>query len=242
MFFSRPVVPEFDEFEVAGELLCYSIRLSARRRTLGLQLYQDGSLRVAAPHYARLADIRGFIAARIGWIQRKRRQGQGPVAHPPATYAEGMILPLLGQEIILRQQAGAAGTPRRRDDQLLLPPAPPARTRALVEGWYRREAHTHVTRRVAHCAPLVGRAPARISIRGQKTRWGSCSARGTVSINWRLMQGPPALLDYVVVHELCHLLQPNHSRAFWQEVERVLPRHVDLRRELLAFGRMLAPG
>jgi hypothetical protein len=240
MFFTTPSVPEVDEFVVNGQLLQYRIRLSPRRRTLSLQLYQDGSLRVAAPRYARLADIRGFIAARLDWIERKRRQMQALAPHSPRTFADGMVLPLLGQEIILRQQPETPVTARRQDNELLVPLAPPARTRALVEAWYRREAHAHVTRRVAHFAPLVGRAPARISIRGQRTRWGSCSARGTVSINWRLMQGHAQLMDYVVVHELCHLLQANHSPAFWQEVGRVLPGHGALRKELLAFARSLS--
>jgi predicted metal-dependent hydrolase len=96
-----------------------------------------------------------------------------------------------------------------------------------------------VALRIAHFAPRVGRAPARISIRAQRTRWGSCSGRGTISINWRLMLASPEVMDYVIVHELCHLLQANHSARFWREVARVMPDYAHRQRQLREFGRQL---
>ena len=111
--------------------------------------------------------------------------------------------------------------------------------RPLVEAWYRQQARAHVASRIAHFAPRVGRAPVRISIRAQRTRWGSCSGRGTISINWRLMLASPEVLDYVIVHELCHLLQANHSARFWREVARVMPEYVGYQQQLREFGRQL---
>ena len=95
--------------------------------------------------------------------------------------------------------------------------------RALWEKRLRRDAYGHSARRVNHFLPLTGGSFKRITIRDQKTRWGSCSETGTLSFNWRLMLAPPEVLDYVVIHELCHLTYMNHSKAFWDKVACVDP-------------------
>ena len=125
----------------------------------------------------------------------------------------------------------------RHGGTLVVPASTSAQARPLVEAWYRRAAHVYVQQRMAYYAPLVGRAPTRITIRAQKTRWGSCSTRASISINWRLMQAAPDIIDYVIVHELCHLLQANHAPRFWREVARVLPDYETRRRRLREFGR-----
>jgi len=114
--------------------------------------------------------------------------------------------------------------------------------RHVSEGEARRAARELVAMLIDEEAPEIGVEPARVQIRGQRTRWGSCSARGTLSFNWRLVLAPLEVLDYVVVHELCHLREPNHSQRFWR---LVASRRPDWRRqrdwltahgpELLAF-------
>lgn len=99
-----------------------------------------------------------------------------------------------------------------------------------------RRAHAVIPARVAHFAPIVGVAYGRIAIRTQKTRWGSCSAKGNLNFNRLLMLAPSEVLDYVVVHELCHRLEMNHSPRFWAEVERVLPDYREQRRWLKQHG------
>lgn len=86
-----------------------------------------------------------------------------------------------------------------------------------------KQAHKYIPQRVEYFAPIVGVDYGRISIRNQKTRWGSCSSKGNLNFNCRLMLAPPEVIDYVVVHELCHRKEMNHSKAFWHEVEKVLP-------------------
>lgn len=92
-----------------------------------------------------------------------------------------------------------------------------------LDARYRQAAKEYIPKRVAYFAQFTGGSYKRISIREQKTRWGSCSSKGTLSFHWKLMLAPPAVLDYVVVHELCHLKHMNHSREFWQAVERIMP-------------------
>jgi predicted metal-dependent hydrolase len=105
--------------------------------------------------------------------------------------------------------------------------------------WYRRQALALVTAAVDRWSPVVGRVPAGIGIGDQKSRWGSCSAADSLRFNWRLAMVDQSLVDYVVVHELCHMLQRNHSRAFWAEVERVLPDTNLLKTRLKAAGRLM---
>lgn len=111
--------------------------------------------------------------------------------------------------------------------------------RTALEKRYIEAARSYFPKRVSYFLPLTGGSFERITIRGQKTRWGSCSAKGTLSFNWRLMLAPPAVLDYVVVHELCHLTHMDHSRAFWALVESVCPDYRTHRKWLKEHGHEL---
>ncbi len=108
--------------------------------------------------------------------------------------------------------------------------------RAALEKRYIDAAKEYFPKRAAYFRQFTGGSYKRITIRGQKTRWGSCSAKGTLSFNWRLMLAPPKILDYVVVHELCHLTHMDHSAAFWNAVEAVYPDYRDARRWLKEHG------
>lgn len=108
--------------------------------------------------------------------------------------------------------------------------------RTALENRYKEAARSYIPKRVAYYRDMTGGDYQRIAIRDQKTRWGSCSSKGTLSFNWRLMLAPPAVLDYVVVHELCHLTHMDHSPAFWQAVETVCPDYRELRKWLKEHG------
>lgn len=244
-FFRRPpALPERDVLRFADVSLSYSIRESARRRCLGLELRADGTLAVAAPSGTSLGLIRSFVKSRRLWIETKRAQLllQTP---PPAALAlqSGTRLPYLGAELTLTVKIAAG---KRTlccvgpDAGLALKVPHETRIRPTLETWYRREAARHASARLAHFVPQVGRAARKLTIRAQRTRWGSCSARGAISLNWRLMLATPEIFDYVLVHELCHLLEPNHSARFWNEVGRVLPDYRARRAALRRFGQTLA--
>ena len=108
-----------------------------------------------------------------------------------------------------------------------------------LERWYRERAAEEFAARVARRAPEVGATPSRVLVRAQRRRWGSCAADRSLRFNWRLMLAETEIVDYVVVHELAHLLVPSHSAAFWAHVERVLPEHRALRRRLVEAGPSL---
>lgn len=142
------------------------------------------------------------------------------------------------RQLLTKKQAWITG---KRSEQKLRQKAVPQvhyteAERIALESRYRKAAQEYIPKRaafyVSHFADIIDGSYERIQIRSQKTRWGSCSSRGTLSFNWRLMLAPPAVLDYVVVHELCHLRHMNHSPQFWQCVEQILPDY-KLRREWL---------
>jgi hypothetical protein len=226
--------PESDELVEAGTRLAYTIRSSSRRRTLALQVYPDGSVRVAAPIRLPLSRIRDFVRQHFDWIHRKLDELAAHRRVATRALQAGDGLPYLGETLTLRlmTSTGSRAGVRRHGQELRVGVSGRQPPRLLLEDWYRCEATRYAASRVAHYAGLVGRAPQGLVIRGQRTRWGSCSARGTVSLNWRLLQLPPGYLDYVIVHELCHLLQRNHSPRFWREVARVMPDYQLWRRGL----------
>lgn len=112
--------------------------------------------------------------------------------------------------------------------------------RQALEARYRQAAKEYFPARVSYYEKIIGVTHNVIHIRDQKTRWGSCSSKGNLNFNWRLMLAPPRVLDYVVVHELCHRKEMNHSKAFWNAVETVLPDYKELRKWLRDNGNTLS--
>lgn len=110
-----------------------------------------------------------------------------------------------------------------------------------LEAIYRNAAREYFPKRVSHYAHMLGVTYGKISIRDQKTRWGSCSSEGNLSFNWRLILAPPDVLDYVVIHELCHRKEMNHSKEFWALVESLMPHYKECRKWLKKNGRDLTP-
>ncbi len=110
-----------------------------------------------------------------------------------------------------------------------------------LEAIYRKAAREYFPKRVSHYARMLGVTYGKISIRDQKTRWGSCSSEGNLSFNWRLILAPPDVLDYVVIHELCHRKEMNHSKEFWALVESLMPEYKERRKWLRENGKKLTP-
>ena len=108
-----------------------------------------------------------------------------------------------------------------------------------LEAIYRKAAREYFPKRVSHYARMLGVTYGKISIRDQKTRWGSCSSEGNLSFNWRLILAPPDVLDYVVIHELCHRKEMNHSKEFWALVESLMPKYKERRKWLRENGNNL---
>ncbi len=216
----------------------YALVRSRKRRTLCLQVSPAGELRLLVPARTSQQDIDAFLTAKSLWIERALKRARALPEMPP--FADGLGLRVLDDRVTLALRLRPGPARVQRTGSLLSAAAcDEVQARAAVESWYREAARHHAVARIIHFAPLVGRVPRRIRIAGQKTRWGSCSPQGTVSLNFRLMLMPAALFDYVVAHELCHLIAAHHGRAFWRELARVMPDYERRRERLHEIGQHL---
>lgn len=237
-------VARHDTVRLGEAEVSYVFKRVPRRRHVQVLVDDEGTVEVRAPWRFSLTKAREMLRENAQWVVRTLGNAQERLAQRPRLVT-GARLPLLDESLTLdvrpraqmelfgdvrshRGRAERRGTTLRvstrslGDDEL----------RALIERWYRREAVTHLSARVEHYAPRLGVCPSRVSIRGQRSRWGSCSGKGTLSLNWRLMMVPGELADYVVVHELCHLRHMNHSPTFWSMVSGTIPDYRLRRRRL----------
>ena len=209
----------------------------SKRRTLSLIVEIDGSLTVRAPLRMKEADIRRFAEEKRDWIKRKQAQIKKD-AETPHQYADGEIFWYLGQEVPLRiVPDGKSALVMDRVFKLKKSARPQAQSH--FEAWYKKQARRVLAERVDHFAREYGFKVEKMRISSARTRWGSCSQKGTLSFTWRLVMAPPEVIDYVVVHELCHLKVMNHSKAFWAQVGAILPDFKKRRSWLKKFGNFL---
>lgn len=223
-----------------GGEIRYLLKRSPRRRTIALRIDRDG-LTVSAPARAPLYRLEEVLADKAGWVRdklalmRERRL-------PERLWRDGESLPLLGGEVRLTVLPGRGrAAPLLADGQLRVEVADiadAAAIRAKVVKWYRAAALADFTGRVAHYAGLLGVSLPPLSLSNAASRWGSCTARGAVRLNWRLVKAPPHLIDYVVAHELSHLRHLDHSPAFWSAVAQLYPGCLAARRELKSNGHL----
>ena len=229
----------------------YVFKRVPRRRHVHILVNDEGELEVRTPWRFGLPKAREVLRENAEWVLETLGAARDRLAQRPRLIT-GTRLPLLDMSLHLdiRPQAQIdmfecarpwRGRVERRGTVLRVSTASLGgdELRALIERWYRREASIWLAGRVEHYSPQLGVRPSRVTIRGQRSRWGSCSGKGTVSLNWRLMMVPAALADYVVVHELCHLRHMNHSPRFWEMVAGVVPDYRQRRHSLNALqGRL----
>ena len=204
-----------------------------RARHYILRLRENGLVRVTVPWSGTRAEAEQFLLERRDWIARQRhRQHQG-TGREHGPWRAGSRVAFRGVEEPLEvTPAGGRFRVSVGGETLIVPPLEAANLRARVEGHLRRLASRELPARLGELARAHGFAVAGVSIRNQRTRWGSCSPSGRISLNWRLIQVPPAVRDYVLLHELTHLRHLNHSARFWRELARLCPHHAEARRWL----------
>ena len=209
----------------------YTLRRSPRARRVRVSVDGAGEVSVTLPRRMPLRAADEAVRELAPWIERRRRaleRAAAEVARTPGT------VPYLGGELRLVPQPGRTRAHRRGDDLLV-----PARDDEAVERWYRRAARAEIGPRLDAATARAGVEYTRLTIRGQRTRWASCSATGAMSFNWRLLLAPEAVLDYVVEHEVCHLEVMDHSPRFWRLLESRVPDWRDHARWLSRYGSTL---
>ncbi len=225
---------------LGASTVAYLLRRSVRRRRIVLTVDEHG-LAVDAPWRASQAGIDRFLRNSTTWVKKKLEEWS---RFKPRSqrWAAGESIRYIGRLLTLEVAAApAAATVVLQDNDRLLAclPAPgdESAVRSAVVAWYRHRARTNFDERLAHYGRRLDVSAPRWLLSSARTRWGSCNGRGEVRLNWRLIQAPQAAIDYVVVHELAHLKEMNHSRRFWRLVEKAFPGHEQARQHLEENGR-----
>ncbi len=207
------------------ESIAYSVRRSERARRVRVSVDAARGIEVVLPRRAAareaeaaVVELRPWIERRLAEVHRARREVR----------SRGARVPYLGEMLVLVPEPGRRQVRRCPSDtgaDELLVPGDAALRPAALERWYRRAAGKEVADRLDRACALAGLRYTKLTIRGQRTRWASCSRSGAMSFNWRLLLAPAPVLDYVVWHEVCHLEVMDHSPRFWALLARRYPEH-----------------
>ena len=224
--------------------LAYTVRRSDRARRARIVVGVDG-VEIVVPRGMPLRRVEPLVRERRAWIERAvQRLDRSSVGVSRARLEHGGVVPLLGRELGLRLAVDPDRKRphvRRRGDVLhvRVGEAGTEPVRVAVEAWLRREARARVRPALDEACARAGHTSGPLTIRGQRTRWASCSSSGAMSFNWRLMLAPEEILLYVIEHEVAHLDVPDHSARFWALLERRLPGYRQHERWLRRHGAAL---
>jgi len=217
------------------EEVAYRVRRSDRARRVRVTVDATRGVEVVLPRRAPEREAAAAIRELRPWIERRVAELADARA---AVAARGNSVPYLGRKLALVTDSPGRSRVVRRGDVLLVP-AGAGRGPAL-ERWYRRAARAEIEPRLDRACQLAGTTYSRLTIRGQRTRWASCSRTGAMSFNWRLLLAPEEVLDYVIWHEVCHLEVMDHSARFWRLLASRSPGYRQQVRWLRAHGATLA--
>jgi predicted metal-dependent hydrolase len=215
--------------QVPGAVLSYVLK-RARRRTIGF-VVDDRGLTVSAPRWVGVAEIEQGIVGKSRWILAKLREWQERKARMPVLdWSSGARVPMLGREVQLRLDPSAELARLLAHNEelptLVLPLQLDADTdqiRDRVQAWMQAEARVLFAQRLVVYCERLGVAVGQWKLSSARTRWGSCTADGTIRLNWRLLHFPLSAIDYVIAHEIAHRREMNHGPKFWRTVESVFP-------------------
>lgn len=222
--------------DLSGKIISYTVRRSFRARHARLEIRPDTGLTVIIPRRYSAHDVEELLHLKSGWILKTF--GKNLRQHPLLNLhnaRDGDKIPYLGRNIELSVQPSREKSAMlsMSGDRLLVGAGPKGdHVDALLESWYHYRAEILFERKIKEFSSIMGIRYGRLSIRSQKTRWGSCSRSGTICLNWKLVLVPEPVIDYVVIHEIAHIKEMNHSQRFWQLVSRYCPDYKKYRRFL----------
>ena len=219
LFFRQPRVPPASALVINGIPTPVVWVPNGRARRYFLRVRACGAVRVTIPRGGNLAEAQKFVERNTAWLVGALERAAAKQKERTAWDFGSEVL-FLGEKV--RIERSESGTIRLGESEL---PSPSANqtVQGVVQAWMQRRALQVLPERTLHFAGVHALQVRRITLRSQKTRWGSCSSKGAISLNWRLIQTPSFAQDYVILHELMHLRHMNHSAKFWEAVEQVCP-------------------
>ncbi|MDF2572791.1 MAG: hypothetical protein K0R55_4395 [Sporomusa sp.] len=231
-----------------GQIFHYTLRLDKRRKNIQIRLLPTAIVEIIAPAKLTTNEIEHIFTTKSRWLTGRLKKLSDLAANPvnqrlvsgsqllykgePHTLT---VLPGSKPELVLKPGAVfvklPAGNPAVNPDTM---------TEQIIKAWLVDQAGKLFFDKTKQWATAIGVSPARITIKDQKTRWGSCSSLGNINYNWRIIMAPTQVADYLIIHELCHLLVPNHSARFWEQVSRFAPDYPECRKWLADNGKLLS--
>jgi predicted metal-dependent hydrolase len=239
---------ERSEVRFGTKTIAYTIKRSARRATVSIAVDPTDGVLVTAPQPAPVERLDDIVHAKASWIvQRLKRQSDLPQTPSSKEFISGETFLYLGRQHRLRVDLDEEPRALRLDNGRLRVPIPrhlgePHRgpfVRAALIDWYKARAARRLPERTADWAKRIGLACPEVVLAEPRKRWGSASSSRTLRFNWRIIQAPISVVDYVIVHELMHLRHPNHTRAFWASLGRVMPDYERRKARLRELGARL---
>jgi predicted metal-dependent hydrolase len=223
------------------EGLEFSVHRSPRRRTVGITVERDGDLSVAVPDQADMAQVEKTVRSKLFWVFSKLAEKALLFQpSPEKEYVSGEGFYYLGRSyrLLLMDDQGENGAARLRlmNGRFTLRRQDQHQAASLFVRWYTDHARLWIGPRVREFAARTGKPPKQVRVLDLGNRWGSCSTEGGLNFHWRAIRLPQSLVEYVVVHELVHLIEPRHDNAFWNRLERVMPDYRERKRRLSTEG------
>jgi predicted metal-dependent hydrolase len=212
--------------------------IRSRRRTIALEVTPHATLVVRAPHRVPHAYIEKMIREKSAWVLKKMEEMRKRPQAINHSYAEGEIFWYLGRPYPL-QIVSDERTLIERTDRLCVSRSLQPGIQTAIKRWYMVEAEKEIHSRCMWFSMMTGYSPVSVRITDAHQRWGSCNHEGGLNFSWRLIQAPLSIVDYVIVHELVHLRQPDHSPKFWAKVEALMPDYKRRRDWLRENERLL---
>lgn len=228
--------------------LRYTLRRSARAKRLQM-IVRQAQFEVVAPTRINNRTILAFVFSHQDWMLKqylKQKKRQVVPTLWPKTFETGEMVYFRGQPCHLNIKFGPLAKESLQENSLFV--TVPWQTLCVevmgqakeqLIAWYQREAAKIVEKNVSYYSDFLGRWPKKVRLKQQKTRWGSCGVNENIYINWLLVLAPPGVLEYVVVHELCHLFHRNHGKRFWQKVAACMPQYKEQEKWLSQHGHIL---
>ena len=212
------------------------------KKTVSVQV-RESKVSVLVPRSLPNGRIEELVTKKSRWIREKLQLLRESTPVKPKNYISGERFTYLGRNYLLKVVNGRASSVKLKNGSLMVTLPDESNSSDKIKDvliqWYRIQAEQKLREKVDRYAKIVGTHPTSVSVKTFKSRWGSCSANGNIQLNWKIIISPHRIVDYVVVHELCHLLEHNHSPRYWKQVARVLPDHKECKAWLKENGRTL---
>ena len=219
--------------------------LRSRRKTSVLYIVGD-ELQIRVPNRVRDRKIVEILETKERWIRNKAIQLQSQPISKEREFISGESFALFGKNLKLKVLEGGRVGTKLDGDYLLtnvraseIEDVRKFRIKTYIEKWYIQEAYKRLEEKVIRYSEIIKVSPREMKVRNYKTRWGSCDKKGRLTFNFHLIKAPQTIIDYVVIHELCHIIQPNHSKLFWNEVAKYDPNYKNHKKWLNLNGSQL---